>query len=70
MWDVMLQVTRCLSGSKGGHPVRDSHRDSLKRSLLTISQGMLKKGNVINDADYDDEVKKSVHQRRTVRLQH
>jgi hypothetical protein len=53
----MLRVTRCLSGRKGGHPVRDSHRDSLKRSRLTISQGMLKKGNVVNDVDYDDEVK-------------
>ncbi len=44
--------------------LKNLHRDSLKKSEVTLSQGMLKKGevNVDADADDDDEVRTSVLQ--------
>jgi hypothetical protein len=43
------------------------HSDSLNKSTYSFS-GMIQKGNVIDDADDDDEVKTSAH--RTVQQQH
>ncbi len=45
--------------------LKNLHRDSLKKSQVTLSQGMLKKGDVIVDADADDdEVRTSALQNR------
>ncbi len=35
--------------------LKNRHSDSLKKSQLTISQEMLKKGDVAVDADHDDD---------------
>ncbi len=42
------------------------HRDSLTKIRLTLSQGMLKNGNVVDDGD--DEVRISASQNRVFRI--
>jgi hypothetical protein len=37
--------------------LKNSHSDSPKKSQLTLSQGMLKKGDIDDDADDNDQVK-------------
>ncbi len=48
--------------------VKNRHSDSLKKSPLTLSQGMMKKGDIVDDAYDDDEVRTSDSQ--TIRQQH
>jgi hypothetical protein len=43
---------------------KNKHSDSLKKSKFTLSEWMLKKGNVVSDADDDDEVRTSALQNR------
>jgi hypothetical protein len=45
--------------------LKNRHFDSLKNSRLTLSQGMLKKGDVDDDADDDEEVRTSASQNHT-----
>jgi hypothetical protein len=40
--------------------LKNRHSDSIKKSQLTLSRGMLIKGNINNDADDDEEVRTSV----------
>jgi hypothetical protein len=42
--------------------LKNRHSDGLKKSQLTLSQEMLKKGDVDDDADDDDEVRTSASQ--------
>jgi hypothetical protein len=42
--------------------LKNRHSDSLKEGQLTLSQGMMKKGDVIADADDDNEVRTSASQ--------
>jgi hypothetical protein len=42
--------------------LKNRHSGSLNKSHLTLSQGMLKKGNVNSDADDYDEVRTSASQ--------
>ncbi len=42
--------------------LKNRHCDNLKKSKLTLSQGMLKKWDVDDDADDDDEVRISASQ--------
>jgi hypothetical protein len=45
--------------------LKNMHSGSLRKSQLALSQGMIKKGDVIVDADDDDdEVRNSVSQNR------
>jgi hypothetical protein len=48
--------------SKPKDQLKNRHSDSLKKSKLTLSQEMIKKVDVIADADNDDEVRTSVLQ--------
>jgi hypothetical protein len=41
---------------KPGDLFKNRHSDSLKKSQPTLSQGMLQKGDVNDDADYGDEM--------------
>jgi hypothetical protein len=42
--------------------LKNRHSDSLEKSQLTLSQGMMKKGDGIVDVDDDDEVRTSASQ--------
>jgi hypothetical protein len=44
--------------------LKNRHIDSQKKSQLSLSQGRLKKGDVYDDADDDDEVRTSALQKR------
>ncbi len=47
---------------KPGDLFINRHSDSLKKSQLTLSLGILKKGDINADADNDDEVRTSASQ--------
>ncbi len=62
----MLLVAKTLMGElennsrKPRDLLKSRHGDSLKKRQLTLSQGMMKKGDIVSDADDDDEVRTSV----------
>jgi hypothetical protein len=49
--------------------LKNRHSGSLNKSHLTLSQGMLKKGNVNGDADDYDEVRTSASQNHVTATQ-
>ncbi len=49
--------------------LKNRHSDSLKKSQLTLSQRMLKKGDVKDDTDDDDDEVRTIRH-RTVQQQH
>jgi hypothetical protein len=49
--------------------LKNRQSGSLKKSHLTLSQGMLKKGNVNGDADDNDEVRTSASQNHATATQ-
>ncbi len=49
------------NSKKRRHLTRNRHNDSLKNSQLTLSQGMMQKGDVVVVADDDDETERQQH---------
>jgi hypothetical protein len=47
---------------KQSYLLKNRHSDSLKKSQLTLSQGMTKKGDVVDDADDNDAVRTTASQ--------